>query len=138
MPTSGTAMRTVSPANTRAVRSLGRGGSFVDASDSWTRIVTVAAVSLPVSSTTANVARAVSGRFGAWYRSTSPETNISPSPAASPSTRSGRSSTRPPSGSYAESSTGIVTTPPVRTLASTFGTTGGWDDDDGGTGCTTI
>ena len=66
IPTSGIVIRTVSPWNTRATRSWGRGGAFVLASDACTRTVTVAAVRLPVASSTSNVARAVRGSSGAW------------------------------------------------------------------------
>ena len=131
-------MRTVSPANTRATSACGRGGAFVSASDSCTRTVSVAAVSYPVPSRTTNVARTVIGVLGAWYRRTSPATNSRPCPSPSGSANSVASEISSPSGSYASSSTGTVTTPPVRTSATAFGTTGGCVVDDAGTGVTTI
>ena len=59
-------MRTTSPSKTRASTSWGRGGDLVCGSDSCTRTVTVAPVTLPAVSCTWKAARAVSARFGAW------------------------------------------------------------------------
>ncbi len=59
-------MRMVSAWNTRAVRSLGRGGDLVSGSAACTSTVTFAAVLLPSGSATSNLACTRMGVSGAW------------------------------------------------------------------------
>ena len=99
MPVSGTRISASSPAYTRAVSAVGCGGALLSASEACTATRTVADVLFSMGSETVKVTVTSVGVSGAWYRSTSPETNMRPWPAvgAPPSSRSSVSGS--PSGS---------------------------------------